>query len=411
MSTVGDLLYADVRKSLIRELHQEKGKSAADDAFAAWLLPEVVGRDPAHDGDPLTNKSQSEKNYRYASALGFMVHNGDSGEDERQRLTTSLQWLAGREPFVDGTPMAFCTDAVALLGLALGAKALANQTLLTLIAEWMSSFLPRCSQLMGIHDWQRCVFTAALHTVGSDNVLPLPSAAGVADVRVALRAQGLLPDTENQPNDHDEQEVLSLLKNEPTEGIGLARVALRLAAFDWVRRATPTVLPGRATTQDVITLLKGVSGGLRRWTWENKPRTKRAGAQARKWHIDNEYHVQDLLYFLLAPIFPDLKDEEYFPSIGHKQPRTDLFIPSLNLIIEVKFVYPTTSFQNIIEELGADASLYLAGQSRYNNIVAFIWDDTRRSEHHALLITGLTTITGIRDAIVVSRPGTMKLEV
>jgi hypothetical protein len=115
-----------------------------------------------------------------------------------------------------------------------------------------------------------------------------------------------------------------------------------------------------------------------------------------------------LLYFLLSPIFPDLKDEEYFPSVGQKQPRTDLFIPSLKLIIEVKFVYPTTSFQGIIEEIGADASLYLAEQSEYTQIIVFVWDDTRQSEEHDLLVQGLTKIKGVADAIVVSRPGIME---
>ena len=82
------------------------------------------------------------------------------------------------------------------------------------------------------------------------------------------------------------------------------------------------------------------------------------GGEARKWHIDHEYHVQDLLYFLLAPVFSDLKDEEYFPSLGQKQPRADLFIPSVKLIIEVKFLRQTDKVTKVIDELGSDASLF-----------------------------------------------------
>ena len=102
--------------------------------------------------------------------------------------------------------------------------------------------------------------------------------------------------------------------------------------------------------------------------------------------------VQDLLYLLLAPVFPDLKDEEYFPSLGQKQPRTDLFIPSMKLIIEVKFVRNGDKFTKTIDEVGSDGSLYLTDGTNYSGIIAFVWDDSRRTEEHALLRDGLRQI-------------------
>jgi hypothetical protein len=165
------------------------------------------------------------------------------------------------------------------------------------------------------------------------------------------------------------------------------------------------IVPGRITIPDVLRILDRVSAGLRRWTWDPKARTK--GGIARKWHIDHEYHVQDLLYFLLAPIFPDLKDEEYFPSLGQKQPRTDLFIPSMKLIIEVKFLRQTDKVQKIIDEVGSDASLYLTKGTDYSGVIAFVWDASRRVEEHALLQVGLRQIRGVLGAVVVSRPGKM----
>ena len=75
---------------------------------------------------------------------------------------------------------------------------------------------------------------------------------------------------------------------------------------------------------------------LRKWTWETEPRT--TNGTARQWHIDHEYHVQNLLWVLLAPIFPDLDDEQYLTKIGQKNPRADLYIPSMRIIVEVKFL-------------------------------------------------------------------------
>jgi REase_DpnII-MboI len=85
----------------------------------------------------------------------------------------------------------------------------------------------------------------------------------------------------------------------------------------------------------------------------------------------------NLLWAVLAPAFPDLEDEENLPSIGHKKPRADLGIPSLQTIIEVKFLRASGQrpCAQIIEEIAADSSLYLSKPSAYDNIVAFVWDD------------------------------------
>jgi hypothetical protein len=116
---------------------------------------------------------------------------------------------------------------------------------------------------------------------------------------------------------------------------------------------------GRATTADVVTLLKRVPAALQNWTWEDQARTRRRGAKAVKWHIDNEYHVQNLLWVVLSPVFPDLEDEEWFRSKGHKHPRCDLRIPSLRLIIEVKFLRAGTqrALADVIEQVSADVGL------------------------------------------------------
>jgi hypothetical protein len=156
---------------------------------------------------------------------------------------------------------------------------------------------------------------------------------------------------------------------------------------------------------EIARILSLIPAGLRRWTWENKPRTTRG--EARQWYIDNEYHVQNLLYFLLFPIFPDIKEEEHTPSVGQQNPRSDLAIPSLELIIEVKFMRANITPQKIIEEIAADASLYLVEGSLYKQILPFIWDDSRRNEEHELMRQGLKKINGIFDTVIISRPNKM----
>lgn len=118
---------------------------------------------------------------------------------------------------------------------------------------------------------------------------------------------------------------------------------------------------------------------MRRLAWEVKPRTPRSAVA--RWIVDNEYHVQDILWIVLAPVFPDLDHEEWLKSLGRHHPRADLAIPSLQAIIEVKLARKDgKSFSELVQEVAADASTYLQDGSGYTSIIAFIWDDAARTE-------------------------------
>ena len=181
---------------------------------------------------------------------------------------------------------------------------------------------------------------------------------------------------------------------------------MRLAALDWIKRVRPIADLKTVSLPDLCRLLRRVPAAFKNWTWEHKPRTK-TSPEARQWHIDNEYHVQNMLWLLLAPIFPDLDDEEHTPKIGAVQPRADICIPSLRVIVEAKFMRSDDAPKAMIRQIGEDASLYLVEGSKYDAIVPFIWDDSRRTELHDEMIRGLRQIEGVFDTIIVSRPGSM----
>jgi hypothetical protein len=110
---------------------------------------------------------------------------------------------------------------------------------------------------------------------------------------------------------------------------------------------------------------------------------------------------------VLAPLFPDLNDEETLPPVGQKNPRVDLSIPSLGTVIEVKFMRAGKAFQAVIDEIAADASLY-ATDPRWTSLIPFVWDDSRRLEEHQKLVAGLKQFSMVVGAVVVSRPGKME---
>ena len=180
--------------------------------------------------------------------------------------------------------------------------------------------------------------------------------------------------------------------------------ALLLRALDVLTERNLPARLGQLDPRDVLHVLEGLQRSFKRWTWELAPRTRRSAIT--RWEVENEYHVQNLLWAVLAPLFVDLNDEETLPPVGQKNPRVDLSIPSLKTVVEVKFMRSGTPFQDIIEEIAADAGLY-STDPRWTSLIAFVWDDTRRMEEHQKLVAGLKQLPMVIGAVVVSRPGKM----
>jgi hypothetical protein len=182
---------------------------------------------------------------------------------------------------------------------------------------------------------------------------------------------------------------------------------LRLAAIDWAVHRAMDFDIAALTLPDVAAVLHRVPTAFQRWTWEDKPRTAKQGAQPRRWHIENEYHFQSMLYAVLKPLIPALEEEQYLPPTGTYQPRADLCILGLELVVEVKFWYRGKSVKDLTEEIAADLTLYLRKDSPYRAVIAAIWDDGARTEEQAELKRGLKGLSGLFDVVIVNRPSCM----
>jgi hypothetical protein len=79
------------------------------------------------------------------------------------------------------------------------------------------------------------------------------------------------------------------------------------------------------------------------------------------------------------------------------------------VIVEVKFMRNSDTPKAIIEQIAEDASLYLVPGSKYDSLIPFIWDDSRRTEHYEEMSRGLRQLRGVVDAIIIPRPGSMAL--
>lgn len=404
MITSGHLLLQDCRLMLHREISRQVGKRDLDEALSAWLLAETAyGPDIQSCASEATSRLAGARSYRDVATLGYAVASGLVSGNESGHFSDAMNWLLGRTHQINGHPAGFCSDGASLLGLSLGAAAIGGD-LKKRTADWLSNFIEQGMAGRGVAPWQLPLFTAAAYLVDAVIRQPISMLPDFADIRVALRARNALPPTEADQVTRDEVDTIRLTRGVDSTVIGI-RASFREAAISWVARSAPILTGERSDWTTLAALLRRIPAGLRRWTWEEKPRTKGRDAMARQWHIDNEYHVQNLLYFALAPVYPDLLDELVLEPFGQLHPRADLCIPSLKTVVEVKFIRMGASFAKVIEEVASDAIVYFGRRDLYDGIVVFLWDDSVRIQEHDLVRQGLLKIPGVLDAIIVPRPG------
>ncbi|MGN8118687.1 hypothetical protein [Labrys sp. 22185] len=342
--------------------------------------------------------AKSQGAARQTAHVAVLGYAANVSNDFVYHFVDAVDWLSARQYFVPGRPPSFEVDGIGLFGVAIGLRALGPLKAKS-ARDWLENLLQQTLKYRRPSDWNETLIRAALELLLEG---PVGKSEGVfPDLRAALCGKGLAQTT--AATRADAWDLISGLSSLDD----MTRAAAQVAATAFLLRDTAAVRLGSTTLEDVGRLLSGVSRSMRRWAWDASPRTPRS--RPARWDIENEYHVQDMLWSVIAPVFPDLDDEEWLKSLGHHHPRADLAIPSLKLIIEVKFLRKATpsALSDIIKEVAADASTYLREDSPFHQIIAFIWDDTATTEQHAELRQGLLSIKGVADTIILPRPKKM----
>jgi hypothetical protein len=241
VSTTSDFLLADARAALRRRL-TESCRTELSRAFAAWLLrePETDAEFASLVSDAATREG-AQQDFQTVAILGFGADASILGAAQIEVLKKGLRRQAGREVVIDGLPVAFCSDAVGILGIAMGTKAVADADLTGRVVKWASKFLKNSYDTERAEDWQRSLFAAADQQLGSSLNLSFPKSAATADVRTALVARGLIETGGNNQAAEDDAQTLRLAIREPQNELDCNRAALRLAAVESViGAATPS---------------------------------------------------------------------------------------------------------------------------------------------------------------------------
>jgi hypothetical protein len=147
----------------------------------------------------------------------------------------------------------------------------------------------------------------------------------------------------------------------------------------------------------VLHVLRQFQSCLRRWRWDvlNLKNPVR-------WPVKSEREVQDILWLMLRSNFLDVTDEDTLPKFGHATYRADFGIPSLGVLVEVKFAREAADFKKIEKEVLEDIVPYMKSD-RYKEIVVFIYDDSCSVQEHELTRAALES-AGLAGVVIASRP-------
>jgi len=313
----------------------------------------------------------------------------------RSLLVPAMQRLMNRNPFTDR--LTFVYDLPQVVGIGLAAQAVAAD--LPGFSEWLADILhddrlqpsDRFQALLREH--VRALLTGQPAAVQAQQ----DNDATVIALRYWMTSAGTAPPPD--PAEHRKLQKLiasEALRTDPAQ-LPVSRIALIYRTVTAILDAS--IEQAILSRSHLVTVLSRFETAMRRWRCDDS-----TVKQPIRWPVTAEREVQDILWLMLHPVFDDLVDEETLPKLGHSTYRADFGIPSLGILIEVKYARKSSDFKEIEKQVLEDSVAYLNGVTAYKEIVVFIYDDSASVQEHDTTATALRSINGISDVVIVSRP-------
>lgn len=89
--------------------------------------------------------------------------------------------------------------------------------------------------------------------------------------------------------------------------------------------------------------------------------------------VDSESMVQDLLFVMLKPLFPELSFEDPSPKGAASYPIKDFYFPSIKLVLEVKYIGSRDDVKKVEKQLTDDIWKYSANPD-CEELIFFVFD-------------------------------------
>jgi len=333
-----------------------------------------------------------ENNAHQVSSLGYSL-NAKYNKTGEEKFAKALNLLKKRNHFKGGH-VTFPYQPLTFLGLALGAKSLKDPSIRSGAVEWLTSILKerfKIGQIQGFH----YLFYKYIEYHLTDKQIEIGDISEHSTLEeLSFLEMGITKSIFQIPNPLENlqqirKNILIQLLESPIDTIEPEKTPIIwYATNESITKQVENLL---ISPSFVSTLLSRFEDAMRRW----KP----------DWTLNDEKDVQNIIWLILSSYFTDLVDEETLPKFGHSSYKPDFGIPSLRLLIEVKYAYKKEDFKKRIEkEIMQDSVGYLTNTQQYKKIIVFIYDNSRSVQEHSITRRDLMKVNGIEDVIIVSKP-------
>lgn len=330
----------------------------------------------------------------YMSVLGCLIAHevGTNGtcDEAIQQFSDSLDRLKQRKNIFQ-SPTSWIFQPATVLGISMGIRASKSESL----KQWMVSQLTEGIQFHHATLYQKLIYLYAANLL--DAILNFEIPKNFKDYSlyelslvIWLIKRGVVVNDKKEWLEEASSQVLLLLL---TEGISDENEDFRHAVLldvvlDYVYSRSH--LPSEEL---LLRVLRGFEPAMERWQY--------------KWIIEDEYHIQAILWLMLRPYFEDIRYEENLPKVGRSGHRYDLGIPSLGKLVEVKYIRKKEDFQKIVHEVGIDA-VQIKSQAQFREIIVFAFDETCAVENYAWTRKALLGLDTVKEVVIVSAPSTTR---
>lgn len=336
------------------------------------------------------------------SKLGYSIHLNEKGSSKAiTSFMKSLEILQKRNHF-DGSHVTFPYQPITFLGLVLGTKHIEDTKQKEDYIDWLLSTLKERRKRGNISSFHYIFYKyieAELENKKVSIAIPNNSLSleELSFIDWGIRKGYFIISDPKNYFDKMEQQILTFLIRADINQIEPEQAPLIWSAVNSSLSGGISKLV--KSPNHLINILLKFESAMKRWRYDDE-----SARNPIKWPIENEKEIQDILWLMLKPFFDDLVDEQFLPKLGHSSYKPDFALPSLRILLEVKFVKKRGDFKKIEKEIMEDSVGYLTKTKDYDKIIVFIYDNSCSVQEHDETRRDLIKINGIEDVIIVSKP-------
>ena len=389
----------DLRTSITVALHPASPESG----FVAWAIARSGSsiRLPVPPLDPDTLVDARWAEAPVLAAIGYRLDTDVRAAAATRRWLDGMNRVMARDP-VPPDRNSFFFRPLELLGLAVGAHAVEPVDSSSL--EWLRETINAHAEWLPIASvWSRGIASLAAQHVGANDLatdVVIPTSPLDTAILLWLQLSGRQDALASLPGASScRQDLLKAAAISQPQLLGAAeRAIFAIALHDAVLSTVGSIeLHPASGAQFILGLCRRFPAFIRE--------LGRRHNQRAPFEVNDEYDLQDLLRAILRVHFSDVRPEEWNPSYGDTQSRSDFLLKPERIVIETKMTRANLRQREVVDELAIDKVKY-QGHPDCETLICFVYDPDLRLRNPVAIENDLSDrAVGLRTLVVVSPQG------